>query len=100
MLDFYRKVYWLDEGNTGIPRKVASVNMDGSDPQIILKDDLQQVGRIAIDIENQVLYWTQPSGQKVSNKWSTLIFYNLGLSSNFLKKIFRWPHFEISENVM
>ena len=60
-----RKLYWLDEGNTGIPRKVASMNMDGTNPQILVSDNLQQLGRIAIDIPNQVLYWTQPSGQKV-----------------------------------
>ena len=59
------KLYWLDEGSTGIPRKVSSMNMDGTNPQILVRNDLQQLGRIAIDIPNQVLYWTQPSGQKV-----------------------------------
>ena len=69
------KLYWLDEGNTGIPRKVASMNMDGTNPQILVRNDLQQLGRIAIDIPNQVLYWTQPSGQKVM---LFLVFIDIG----------------------
>ncbi len=58
-------MYWLDEGGTGIPRKVASANLDGSNPQILTKNDLQSLGKITIDVENQVLYWTQPTARKV-----------------------------------
>ncbi len=35
--------------------------------QTLVSDGLQQLNRIAIDIENQVLYWTQGTAQKVTN---------------------------------
>ena len=59
------KVYWLDEGGSGVPRKVASVNMDGSNPQILVRDDLFSLGYLALNMEDEVLYWSEGGAQKV-----------------------------------
>lgn len=49
-----RKVYWTDQG---IPAKVESANLDGSNRKVIV-DVCIFPGGIAIDHANQRLYWT------------------------------------------
>jgi len=34
------KLFWLDRGGSGVPAKVGKANMDGSEPEIIIKQNL------------------------------------------------------------
>ena len=56
----------MDNGGSGVPRKVARMNMDGTNPEILVSTDLQSVNYLAIDRGQQVLYWTQGSAQLAS----------------------------------
>ncbi|KAK9680220.1 Low-density lipoprotein receptor domain class A [Popillia japonica] len=50
------KIYWTDEGGYGVPEKVAKVNMDGSDPKILV-DDVKP-DAITIDIDRKIIYFS------------------------------------------
>ena len=63
----YSKLYWLDQGGPGVPRKVARMSLDGSDPEVLVKDNLQHLDFLTIDIDKQVLYWSESLGQRVSH---------------------------------
>nr|XP_022902920.1 low-density lipoprotein receptor-related protein 2 [Onthophagus taurus] len=51
------KVYWTDEGGYGVPEKVGKVNMDGSNPIVLSKDD-EEPDAITIDIERKMIYYS------------------------------------------
>lgn len=51
------KLYWTDDGGTGVPEKVAKVNMDGSNP-VVLVDNVDRPDAITIDIEKKTLYFS------------------------------------------
>ncbi|XP_072435638.1 low-density lipoprotein receptor-related protein 2a isoform X2 [Chiloscyllium punctatum] len=52
------KLYWTDQGtDSGIPAKIASAYMDGSNPRVLFTNDLDQVEFISIDIKARRLYW-------------------------------------------
>uniref|UniRef100_A0A4W3HU78 Low-density lipoprotein receptor-related protein 2 n=1 Tax=Callorhinchus milii TaxID=7868 RepID=A0A4W3HU78_CALMI len=52
------KMYWTDQGTeNGIPAKIASADMDGSNPEILFTDNLRHVEFITIDIKESYLYW-------------------------------------------
>lgn len=51
------KLYWTDEGGHGVPQKIAKVNMDGSNP-IILVDNIERPDALTIDIDNKLLYYS------------------------------------------
>ena len=65
---FSRKLYWLDGGGKQVPRKVAVMNLDGSDPRIIAQDSLNQLNFLHLDITRQMLYWSEGFAQMVSEK--------------------------------
>ncbi|XP_013407657.1 low-density lipoprotein receptor-related protein 2-like [Lingula anatina] len=73
------KVYWLDEGFASVPRKVASMYMDGSNPTVLVSDNLFEFGYITLDAANQALYWSQGSHETIEK-------YDLGTGtrSSFL----------------
>jgi len=50
-------LFWIDEGGFGVPAKVARVNMDGSNP-IVLVDDVERPQAIAIDLDKKVIYFS------------------------------------------
>ncbi|XP_014669426.1 PREDICTED: low-density lipoprotein receptor-related protein 2-like isoform X2 [Priapulus caudatus] len=52
------KLYWLDEGGQGVPRKVASANLDGSNPTILVSSNLHNLDYIAVDIADNNVYYT------------------------------------------
>lgn len=55
----FRKLYWTDQGTeSGIPAKVASADMDGSNPMILFTHNLEHVEFITIDIKENKLYWS------------------------------------------
>ena len=60
------KLYWLDEGGPWVPRKVAAANLDGSQPEILVKKDLTHLDFLSIDINTQALYWSEGHAGKVS----------------------------------
>uniref|UniRef100_A0A671PYM9 EGF-like domain-containing protein n=1 Tax=Sinocyclocheilus anshuiensis TaxID=1608454 RepID=A0A671PYM9_9TELE len=52
------KMYWTDQGTeSGIPAKVASADMDGSNSAILFTHNLEHVEFITIDIRENKLYW-------------------------------------------
>ena len=53
------KLYWIDEGGVGVPVKIAKVNMDGSNSTILVKESLQQVEAITLDLNNKRIYFSQ-----------------------------------------
>ncbi|XP_027721928.1 low-density lipoprotein receptor-related protein 2 isoform X3 [Vombatus ursinus] len=56
------KMYWTDHGTeSGIPAKVASANMDGSQRKTLFTGNLDHLEFITIDIKEQKLYWAVTS---------------------------------------
>ena len=53
-------MYWLDEGGSGVPAKLAKANMDGTESTIIVRD-LNKPLSIALDYEKKVLYFSSDS---------------------------------------
>ena len=53
------KLYWLDEGGVGVPQKLAKANMDGTNPQILIKDSLHQIEALTFDFNNRRIYFSQ-----------------------------------------
>uniref|UniRef100_A0A9J8ABN9 Low density lipoprotein receptor-related protein 2a n=1 Tax=Cyprinus carpio carpio TaxID=630221 RepID=A0A9J8ABN9_CYPCA len=52
------KMYWTDQGTeSGMPAKVASADMDGSNVAILFTHNLEHVEFITIDIRENKLYW-------------------------------------------
>lgn len=51
------KLYWTDEGGNGVPEKIGKVNMDGTNP-IILVDDIERPDALTIDIDAKTLYFS------------------------------------------
>jgi low density lipoprotein-related protein 2 len=50
-------VFWIDEGGFGVPIKIGRVNMDGSNP-IVLVEYEQWLEAITIDVTNKILYFS------------------------------------------
>lgn len=51
-------MYWTDQGTeSGVPPKIASAHMDGSNPAVLFTTNLDHVEFITIDISEQKLYW-------------------------------------------
>lgn len=56
------KLYWTDHGTeSGIPAKVASADMDGSNPVTLFTNNLDHVEFITVDIQENKLYWAVTS---------------------------------------
>lgn len=51
------KMYWIDDGGSGVPSKVARANLDGSNP-IILVEDVDRPESIVVDIDKKVVYYS------------------------------------------
>lgn len=53
-----RKLYWTDQGTeSGIPAKVASADMDGSNPVNLFTNNLDHIEFLTVDISENKLYW-------------------------------------------
>ncbi|XP_059822369.1 low-density lipoprotein receptor-related protein 2a isoform X1 [Hypanus sabinus] len=53
------KLYWTDQGTeNGVPAKIASANMDGSNARVLFTNNLDHVEFITIDIKERKLYWS------------------------------------------
>jgi len=69
LLYFYRKLYWADQGGFGVPPKIGKINMDGSNPQVLINDG-HTPEAIAIDLEQKNIYYSTqyPSNVNYLNK--------------------------------
>ena len=57
-----RKLYWTDQGTeSGIPAKVSSADMDGSNPVNLFTNNLDHVEFLTVDISENKLYWAVTS---------------------------------------
>lgn len=52
------KLYWLDQGGAGVPAKIGKANMDGSKPEILLKDNLTQPEFLTLDPDTEMIYFS------------------------------------------
>lgn len=50
-------IFWVDDGSFGIPTKIGRVNMDGTNP-IILVDNVERPEAITIDIPTKTIYFS------------------------------------------
>ena len=56
-------LFWLDRGGrNGVSPKVGKVNMDGSQPEVIVSKNLQSPEVLTIDIQKEVLYFSTSHG--------------------------------------
>ncbi len=51
------RVFWLDRGGAGVPAKVGSASMDGSDPKILIQG-LVNPQFLAIELQKEELYFS------------------------------------------
>ncbi|XP_045536115.1 low-density lipoprotein receptor-related protein 2 [Papilio machaon] len=51
------KIYWSDEGGFGVPAKIGKVNMDGTNPAILV-DGIERPEAVAIDVDKKILYFS------------------------------------------
>lgn len=53
----FRKLFWADQGGFGVPPKIGKINMDGSNPEILVMDN-HIPEAIAIDLEQKNIYYS------------------------------------------
>lgn len=53
----FRKLYWADQGGYGVPPKIGKINMDGSNPQVLINEG-HAPEAIAIDLEQKNIYYS------------------------------------------
>lgn len=71
------KLYWTDHGTeSGIPAKVASADMDGSNAVTLFTNNLDHVEFITVDIQENKLYWAVTSTGVVGLKFLTVCSEN------------------------
>ncbi|XP_066250185.1 low-density lipoprotein receptor-related protein 2 [Euwallacea similis] len=65
------KLYWTDAGGNGVPQKIGKVNMDGTNPAILV-ENVDWPEAITIDIETKTIYFSTqlPVIQSVSTDGS------------------------------
>ena len=61
------RLFWLDRGGRGVPSKVGKVNMDGSEPEVIVSGDLQQPEVLTIDLQKEILYFSSSHDPKIES---------------------------------
>ena len=58
----YRRIFWTDRGHTP---KIESANLDGSNHTVIVDTFLSWPCGIAIDYQNERLYWADMKGHVI-----------------------------------
>merc|ERR1719193_1506603 len=61
------KLYWLDEGGAGVPAKIGKANMDGSNPKVLLKDNIIKPEFITLDPETEMIYFSSSFDPKIES---------------------------------
>ena len=59
-------IYWGDGGVLGIPAKIGVVEMDGSNPKVLLTNGIRSPSYMTIDTLTQSLYFTDTFNRRVS----------------------------------
>lgn len=49
-----------------MPHKIASMNLDGTEPEILWSHNLQKADELSIDIEGNRLFWSNAGMRSVS----------------------------------
>ena len=63
---YVRKLYWLDGGAPGVRRKLARANLDGSDVETLVSDNLYSPLHLALSADEQLVCWTDQYTHQVS----------------------------------
>ena len=61
------KLYWLDQGGAGVPAKIGMANMDGSNPEVLVRDNMTNPEALTLDPETEMLYFSSSFKPKVSD---------------------------------
>ena len=61
------KLFWLDRGGNGVPAKIGKANMDGSEPEVIVKGNLEGPEFLTIDIQKEILYFSTSRNAKIES---------------------------------
>ena len=61
------KLYWLDQGGAGVPAKIGKANMDGSNPEILIRANITKPEFLTIDPDNEMLYFSSSQGPKIES---------------------------------
>ena len=59
------KLYWLDAGGAGVPAKVGVANMDGTDPKILVSENITKPEAIFVDPDTDRIYFSSSFDPKV-----------------------------------
>jgi low density lipoprotein-related protein 2 len=59
------KLYWLDQGGAGVPAKIGKANMDGSAPEVLVRDNMTDPEALTLDPETEMLYFSSSFKPKV-----------------------------------
>ncbi|XP_074098383.1 low-density lipoprotein receptor-related protein megalin isoform X1 [Cotesia typhae] len=51
------QIFWIDEGDFGVPHKIGRVNMNGQN-SIVLVDDVPHLEALTIDVSNKMIYFS------------------------------------------
>ncbi|KAK2724586.1 hypothetical protein QYM36_001171, partial [Artemia franciscana] len=51
------RFFWIDEGGSGVPRKIGRAQLDGSNPMVLVKDIFNPL-TLTLDFVNKRLYWS------------------------------------------
>ena len=62
---YVSNLYWLDRGGPGVRRKLARANLDGSDVETLVTDNLFSPLHLALSADQQLIYWTDEYSHKV-----------------------------------
>lgn len=89
MLTLYSTLYYTDWGRFGTAGKILRTTMAGSLKKVIIEKDLSQPSGLAIDFDDEMLYWTDAVREKIER--SDLSGNNREVSQLFEKKT--WENF-------
>ena len=85
------KLYWMDKGGAGVPPKIGKANMDGSSPEVLVKDDLIQPEFMTLDQDTEMIYFSSSFEPKVK-------IINVHILRNFLSQsILRYRQWVINK---
>lgn len=71
----------MDEGGYGVPSKVGKVNMNGSNPVILLAD-IERPEAITIDLNTKLLYFSAQYPSFVSYLLFNPVFFRVSYEMN------------------
>ncbi|XP_041374759.1 low-density lipoprotein receptor-related protein 2-like [Gigantopelta aegis] len=59
------KLYWSDRGSRGLTMKIASMNLDGTDPKVLVNAGIRNPVYLACDTKNNMLFWADRFYQRI-----------------------------------